>query len=104
MNFMDRAKEKAGELANKAGPGAAKGLDSAKGQLDKATGGKYHDHIENASGKVHEALQKAQGWNEQDSSPGSAGSGETGGSSSSQTGNSQPGGSQTGNSQGGNSQ
>lgn len=61
MSFIDKAKEKAGELAHKAGPGAAKGIDSAKEQLDKATGGKYHDRIETVTGKVQDALKKAQG-------------------------------------------
>ena len=89
MSFIDKAKEKAGELAHKAGPGAAKGVDSAKAQLDKATGGKYHDRIENVSGKVQDALKKAEGWNEKSdesgssqSGAGSAGSGGTGSSSS----------------------
>lgn len=85
MSFIDKAKEKAGELAHKAGPGAAKGVDSAKAQLDKATGGKYHDRIENVSGKVQDALKKAQGGNGQDSS----GDGSTRSSDSSSTGPSQ---------------
>ena len=78
MSFIDKAKEKAGELAHKAGPGAAKGVDSAKAQLDKATGGKYHDRIENVSGKVQDALKKAEGWNEKSgpSDSGQAGSGQ----------------------------
>ncbi|MDA3650020.1 antitoxin [Saccharopolyspora indica] len=65
MGFLDKAKElanqakgKAEELAEKAGPSAAKGLDAAKSSLDKATGGKYHDKIENVSGKVEGMLKR----------------------------------------------
>ncbi|MER7013332.1 antitoxin [Saccharopolyspora sp. NPDC000359] len=65
MGFLDKAKElanqakgKAEELAEKAGPSAAKGLDAAKSSLDKATGGKYHDKIETVSGKVEGVLKR----------------------------------------------
>lgn len=65
MNFLDKAKElagqargKAGEFVKKAGPSAVKGWDTAKSRLDKATGGKYHDKIENVSSKVGEALKR----------------------------------------------
>ncbi len=65
MSFLDKAKELAGqakgkaeELAEKAGPSAAKGLDAAKSSLDKATGGKYHDRIESVSGKVEGVLKR----------------------------------------------
>ncbi|MBB5153676.1 antitoxin [Saccharopolyspora phatthalungensis] len=65
MSFLDRAKElanqakgKAEELAEKAGPSAAKGLDAAKSSLDKATGGKYHDKIETVSHKVEGMIKR----------------------------------------------
>ncbi|MGW1682227.1 antitoxin [Saccharopolyspora sp. NPDC002376] len=65
MGFLDKAKElanqakgKAEELAEKAGPSAAKGLDAAKSSLDKATGGKYHDKIETVSNKVEGMLKR----------------------------------------------
>lgn len=65
MSFLNKAKELAGqakgkaeELAEKAGPSAAKGLDAAKSSLDKATGGKYHDKIESVSGKVEGVLKR----------------------------------------------
>ncbi|MEB3366171.1 antitoxin [Saccharopolyspora mangrovi] len=68
MSFLDKAKELAGqakgkaeELAEKAGPSAAKGLDAAKSSLDKATGGKYHDKIESVSGKVEGVLKRDSG-------------------------------------------
>lgn len=80
MSFIDKAKEKAGELAHKAGPGAAKGIDSAKEQLDKATGGKYHDRIETVTGKVQDALKKAQGQDGSTSSGESPSSGSQSGS------------------------
>ena len=67
MNFLDKAKEmaqqarsRAGEMAEKAGPSAAKGLDAAKSRLDKATGGKYHDKLENVSNKVEGLLKRDQ--------------------------------------------
>ncbi|SFS55377.1 antitoxin [Saccharopolyspora flava] len=78
MSFLDKAKELAGqakgkaeELAEKAGPNAAKGLDAAKSSLDKATGGKYHDQIESVSGKVEGVLKR-------DSDSGGSGSGNPG--------------------------
>ncbi|MEU6267394.1 antitoxin [Saccharopolyspora shandongensis] len=65
MSFLDKAKElanqakgKAEELAEKAGPSAAKGLDAAKSSLDKATGGKYHDKIESVSHKVEGMIKR----------------------------------------------
>ena len=67
MGFLDKAKElaqqartKAEDLAEKAGPNAAKGLDAAKSGLDKATGGKYHDKIESVGGKVEGMLHRGQ--------------------------------------------
>lgn len=86
MSFLDKAKqvaedlvEKAGPLAEKAKPLAekakplaekaapyaekaadlaVKGVSSAASTMDKATGGKYHDRIETVSGKVAEALNR----------------------------------------------
>ncbi|MCI2421306.1 antitoxin [Saccharopolyspora sp. K220] len=65
MSFLDKAKElahqargKAEHLAEKAGPSAVKGLDAAKTSLDKATGGKYHDKIENVSHKVEGMIKR----------------------------------------------
>lgn len=57
-NFAEQAKGKAGELADKAGPHAGKGIDAAKSSLNKATGGKYHDQIENYGNKVEGALKR----------------------------------------------
>ena len=37
---------------------AAKGVSNAASSVDKATGGKYHDRIENVSGKLGEALNR----------------------------------------------
>ena len=50
--------EKAGEVAAKAGAVAAKGVDAAATGVDKVTGGKFHDKIEDVSGKVESALDK----------------------------------------------
>lgn len=70
MSFLDKAKElaaqakeKAAELAqgpagDKARELAAKGVDAAAGGIDKVTGGKYHDKIENVSTKVEGFLDK----------------------------------------------
>lgn len=67
MSFLDKAKGmanqakgKAEELAEKHGPQASKGVDAAKSQLDKATGGKYSDKIEGVSNKVQDALNRDQ--------------------------------------------
>lgn len=67
MSFVDKAKDlanqakgKAEEMAEKHGPQAAKGVDAAKSQLDKATGGKYSDKIEGVSNKVQDALNRDQ--------------------------------------------
>ncbi|MGP4021209.1 antitoxin [Saccharopolyspora sp. 5N708] len=65
MSFLEKAKElanqakgKAEHLAERAGPSAVKGLDAAKSSLDKATGGKYHDKIENVSHKVEGIIKR----------------------------------------------
>lgn len=79
MGFLDKAKdlaskmsEKAGPLAEKAKPYAdkaapytgkaatlaAKGVSEAASRVDKATKGKYHSHIETASGKLGDALNR----------------------------------------------
>ncbi len=57
-DLAHQAKDRADDLAEKAGPRAAKGLDAAKTRLDKATHGKYHDTIENVSGKVERVLKR----------------------------------------------
>ena len=49
--------EKAAPYAEKAADLAVKGVSSAASTMDKATGGKYHDRIENVSGKVTERAQ-----------------------------------------------
>ncbi|WP_433871286.1 antitoxin [Saccharopolyspora sp. CA-218241] len=58
MGLFDKAKDLANQAMDKAGPGASKGLDAAKTRLDEATGGKYHDKIENVSGKVEKAINR----------------------------------------------
>lgn len=50
--------EKAGPLAEKAGHLAAKGVSAAASSMDRATHGKYHDKIENVSGKLGKALNR----------------------------------------------
>lgn len=59
--LADKAKplaEKAAPYAEKAADLAAKGLSSAASTVDKATGGKYHERIESVSGKVTEVLTR----------------------------------------------
>jgi hypothetical protein len=95
MTFLDKAKdlaakvseelaEKAGPLAEKAKPLAdkaapyaekaatlaAKGVSTAASTMDKRTDGKYHDQIENISGKLGKALNR-DGRPEQNEEPGS---------------------------------
>lgn len=73
MNIMDRAKELAQQAIDKAGPSAAKGVDAASSQLDKVTGGKYHDQIENVSNKVTGVLDPNKEKGEGDGTTGSGG-------------------------------
>lgn len=59
--LKERAKplaEKAAPLAEKAGHLAAKGASATASKLDRATHGKYHDKIENVSGKVGKVLNR----------------------------------------------
>jgi hypothetical protein len=61
MGFLDRAKkmaEKAGPLIDKAAPHARTVVDRAGQQVDKRTGGKYHDKIEQVEHKVGEYADK----------------------------------------------
>jgi hypothetical protein len=61
MGFLDKAKkmaEKAGPLIDKAAPHARTAVDKAGQQIDKRTGGKYHDKIEQVGGKVGEYADK----------------------------------------------
>lgn len=53
-----QAKQKAGELAKKAGPATARGVDKAAGSIDKATGGKYTDKIGTVNTKVGGVLDR----------------------------------------------
>ena len=76
MNFLDKAKklaeqaaEKAEPLIDKAAPHARKVADKAGQQIDKRTGGKYHDRIEAVEAKVGEYADKRsarRGGTEQD--------------------------------------
>ena len=55
MGLFDKAKqlaEKAGPLIDKAAPHARSAVDKAGQQIDKRTGGKYHDRIEQVGQKV----------------------------------------------------
>jgi MT0933-like antitoxin protein len=57
MGFLDKAKKmavKAGPLIDKAAPHARTVADKAGQQIDKRTGGKYHDKIEQVGQKVGE--------------------------------------------------
>ncbi|MBM7516337.1 antitoxin [Nocardioides nitrophenolicus] len=65
MGFLDKLKgakdtvtEKVGEAVDKHGDKIESGLDKAAGFVDDKTGGKYHDKIENATGKAKDALGK----------------------------------------------
>lgn len=62
----DKAAEVAGGLAEKAAPAmekagelAAKGVDVTASGLNKVTGGRFHDQIENVSNKVEGVLDRA---------------------------------------------
>jgi hypothetical protein len=61
MGFLDKAKKlavKAGPLIDKAAPHARTAVDKAGQQIDKRTGGKYHDKIEQVGEKVGEYADK----------------------------------------------
>jgi MT0933-like antitoxin protein len=61
MGFLDKAKkmaEKAGPLIDKAAPHARTAVDKAGQQIDKRTGGKYHDKIEQVERQVGEYAEK----------------------------------------------
>jgi hypothetical protein len=61
MGFLDKAKkmaEKAGPLIDKAAPHARTAVDKAGEQIDKRTGGKYHDKIEQVGRQVGEYADK----------------------------------------------
>ncbi|MDQ4117610.1 MAG: Rv0909 family putative TA system antitoxin [Actinomycetota bacterium] len=53
---LEKAKEKAGPAFEKAKEKAGPALDKAAAQVDKATGGKYHDQIDGVKGKAQDAL------------------------------------------------
>ena len=54
----DRATDVAGDIAEKAAPAAAKGVDAAAAGADKITGGKFHDQIETVANRVEGALDR----------------------------------------------
>ncbi len=61
MGFLDKAKkmaEKAGPLIDKATPHARTVVDKAGQQIDRRTGGKYHDKIEQVGQTVGEYADK----------------------------------------------
>jgi MT0933-like antitoxin protein len=61
MGLFDKAKkmaEKAAPLLDKAAPHAREAMDKAGQQIDKRTGGKYHDKLEQAEEKVGELADK----------------------------------------------
>ncbi|MDQ6523570.1 antitoxin [Nocardioides sp. LHD-245] len=68
MGFLDKLRgakdtvaDKVGETVDKHGDKIESGLDKAAGFVDDKTGGKYHDKIENATGKAKDALGKLDG-------------------------------------------
>jgi hypothetical protein len=61
MGFLDKAKklaERAGPLIDKAAPHARTAVEKAGQQIDKRTGGKYHDKIEQAGHAVGDYADK----------------------------------------------
>ena len=61
MGFLDKAKKlagRAGPLLDKAAPHARTAVDKAGQQIDKRTGGKYHDQIEQAGEAVVDYADK----------------------------------------------
>lgn len=61
IDYGEQAMDKAAPLLEKAGVLAAQGLEAAASSIDKATGGKYHDQIEDVSGKVGGMLDRVKG-------------------------------------------
>ena len=61
MGFLDKAKKlagRAGPMLDKAAPHARTAVDKAGQQIDKRTGGKYHDQIEQAGEAVVDYADK----------------------------------------------
>jgi MT0933-like antitoxin protein len=56
--MAEQAKERATELASKAAPAVSQGVGKAAGSLDKATKGRYTEHIDKVQGVVHQTAQK----------------------------------------------
>ncbi len=56
--LVEQAREKAAPYVEKAVPIAVKGVEAAVSTVDKATGGRYHDRIENVSQLVGNALNR----------------------------------------------
>jgi uncharacterized protein YjbJ (UPF0337 family) len=55
---MDDIKDKLTDAVDEHGPKIAEGVDKAATVVDQKTGGKYHDHIDKASGAVKGAVGK----------------------------------------------
>jgi hypothetical protein len=69
--LADKLAEKAAPLADKAADMAAKGVSVAASQVDKATGGKYRERIDNVSEKLSNVLNRDGHPDTPESQPGS---------------------------------
>jgi hypothetical protein len=56
--LAEQAKERAVDLAGKAAPAVSQGVDKAAERIDKATGGKYSNHLDKVQGAVHGTASK----------------------------------------------
>jgi hypothetical protein len=72
--LAEQAKGRATEMASKAAPAVSQGVGKAAGSIDKATGGRYTEHIDKVHGVVKDTAQKVSkaGAGNSDSSPASS--------------------------------
>ena len=64
MGFLDKAKAGLTKAVDQHGDKIAKGVDQAAAMVDKKTGGKHHDKLEQASEKAKDGLDSLDGKND----------------------------------------
>lgn len=64
MGFLDKAKAGLTKAVDQHGDKIAQGVDKAAQMVDKKTGGKHHDQLEQASEKTKDGLDSLDGKND----------------------------------------
>ena len=64
MGFLDKAKASVTKAVDQHGDKIASGVDKAAAAIDKKTGGKHADKIDQATGKARDALDSLDGKND----------------------------------------